>query len=279
MRKQWRDAAIGGATGLIKKMLAEAQEIDNRDRYGQTALMLSAMHGRAAAVDLLVENGADLNVTAKYGLSALMLAIVNRHAGIAAALVEAGADTSPRGTGAPGFAGKTAGDLAREAGFAGLADAIALDLIARAFTDRALPTTMTDSKQLSDAEYEEAMSFDGLRWQEVTFERIERNSDAVFWFSPEAFRYYLPGLLSAGLKENRWDANCYDALIGMLDRSAKPDYWDDFFLPRWPLLTAAELSAVAGWVGWLESAQPDAFHDNSYARVRETLALLMARRG
>ena len=77
MRKQWRDAAIGGATGLIKKMLAEAQEIDNRDRYGQTALMLSAMHGRAAAVELLIEKRACVKDIAKDGRTAAMLAAID----------------------------------------------------------------------------------------------------------------------------------------------------------------------------------------------------------
>jgi hypothetical protein len=279
MRNEWHQAAIDGAVAAIERRLAEGQTIDRRDRYGQTALMLAATHGRAAVVDVLLAHGADPDATAKYGLSALMLAIVNRHAGIASALVAAGADTAMEGTGAPGFAGKNAGDLAREAGFAELADSVACDLIARAFAGRTPPAEMTDSKQLSDVEFDEVMSFDGMRWQAVTFDRIEANSDAVFWFAPAAFCYYLPGCLTAGLREGRWDANCYDALIGMLDRSPEPANWDDFFLPRWTLLTKPELRGVAAWIDWLESVAPDAFHDNSYARARETLALLAEKKG
>jgi uncharacterized protein len=41
-----------------------------------------------------------------------MLAVVAGHAGLARTLVRAGADLAVRGTGAPGFAGKTAYDLA-----------------------------------------------------------------------------------------------------------------------------------------------------------------------
>jgi len=278
MREEWRKAAIDGDIGAIGKWLDDSPTIDSRDRYGQTTLMMAATHGRTAAVDLLIAHGADLNVTAKYGLSALMLAIVNRHAGIATALLDAGTDTSLRGTGAPGFANKTAADLAREAGFNELSDAITLDQIARAFADRTPPTLLTDSKQLSDVEYDEVMSFESMRWQDVTFDQIERNSDAVFWFSPEAFCYFLPGLMLAGLKENRVDANCYDALIGMLDRSAEPDSWDDFFQPRWPLLTVAQVDAVTAWAKWLQSVQPDAFHSNTFERVGNTLALLAERR-
>jgi hypothetical protein len=153
----------------------------------------------------------------------------------------------------------------------------ALALIEAAFAERPRPTIMTDSLQLSDVEYAEVMSFDGLAWPEVTFAQAEADADAVFWFAPEAFCYYLPGLLAAGLKENRTDTNAYDALIGMLDRSPEPDWWDDFFGPRWTLLGAAELDAVAAWVRWLAAVLPDAFHANSYERALATLALLKER--
>jgi hypothetical protein len=152
----------------------------------------------------------------------------------------------------------------------------ALTVIDAAFADRTPPSEMTDSKQLSDVEYDEVMAFECLRWQDITFDQIEQNADAVFWFSPEAFCYYLPGFLAAGLKENRWDSNAYDALIGMLDRSPEPDYWDDFFLPRWPLLSVQEIEAVRSWLRWFEHVEPEAFQSNTYERVDDTLTLLQA---
>lgn len=152
--------------------------------------------------------------------------------------------------------------------------AVALGLIERAFADRSPPSAMTDSLQLSDAEYAEVMSFQGLRWQDVTFEHVQQFSDAVFWFSPTAFCYYLPGLLAPGLRELRWNCNAYDSLIGCLDRSPEPESWDDFFLPRWPLLSADEVEAVASWVRWLETVEPNGFFDNTYERVQDTLTLL-----
>ena len=147
--------------------------------------------------------------------------------------------------------------------------AAALDVINAAFAHRAPPSVLTDSKQLSDLEYEEVTSFQGMRWQDVTFAQVERCPDAVFWFAPEAFCYYLPGILAAGLSENRWDSNAYDSLIGSLDRSPDPDSWDDFFLPRWPLLTTEEIDAVAAWAG-LAGGRPTrrARNENTYARVQ-----------
>ena len=125
MRADWRTAASEGDTQVIARLLTEDVDIDGRDRYGQTALMLAAVHGQEEVVGVLLENSADMDVTAKYGLTALMLAVINRHTGVAKQLVDAGASTRPRGSGAPGFAGKTARDLAEHGGLLDLAAYIA----------------------------------------------------------------------------------------------------------------------------------------------------------
>lgn len=141
-----------------------------------------------------------------------------------------------------------------------------------AFASRSMPTVMTTSMQLSDVEYEEVMAFSGKTWDAVTFDMVDRYADAVFWFAPEAFCYYLPGFLAAGLQADRRDSNAFDALIGMLDRSAEPDYWDEFFVERWPLLSVDELDAVVLWMRWFE--EPDVFFPNTFERVQATLSLL-----
>ncbi len=74
--------------------------------------MLAAVEGHGHVVEWLVEHGAALDHAAKYGLSALMLAVVNSRVDVVRILVRRGADLALRGTGAPGFAGKTALDLA-----------------------------------------------------------------------------------------------------------------------------------------------------------------------
>ena len=121
MRGDWREAAITGDAASIAELLQSGSDCNQRDRHGETALMLAALAGRDEVVRLLVAHGADLNITAKYGLSALMLAIINRHEKIARRLVDAGADLSIRGGGPPGFAGKTACTLAEDCGLGDLA--------------------------------------------------------------------------------------------------------------------------------------------------------------
>jgi uncharacterized protein len=112
MDADWEDAIKGGDLQRVRDLLDRGADLDARDRHGQTGLMLAAHAGHRAVVEVLIAHGANLNTTAKYGLSALMLAIVAGHLDVAGLLAGAGTDLGLRGTGAPGFAGKTAYDLA-----------------------------------------------------------------------------------------------------------------------------------------------------------------------
>lgn len=120
----WEDAIKRGDVGIVRDLLDRGIEVDSRDRYGQTGLMLAAHAGHGEVVATLIAHGAGLDRTAKFGLSALMLAIVAGHAAVARLLAEAGADLALRGSGAPGFADKTAHDLAMERGMPELAAAL-----------------------------------------------------------------------------------------------------------------------------------------------------------
>jgi ankyrin repeat protein len=117
----WEQAAARGDVRVLRRMRRDGHDIDAKDGYGLTALMRAAHAGQREAVQWLVAEGANLDHTSKFRLSALMLAVIGNNDKIARMLVRAGADTSIKGTGAPGFAGKTAADLAEEAGATKLA--------------------------------------------------------------------------------------------------------------------------------------------------------------
>lgn len=114
MKKAWQEALKQGDALALGQMLDAGEDIDALDRYGQTSLMLAALHGKLDVVRLLVERGANLNHSAKYHLTALMLAVINDRAQIVDILLQAGADVTLRGSGAPGFFNKTAFDLAKD---------------------------------------------------------------------------------------------------------------------------------------------------------------------
>lgn len=125
MNRVLEDSIKRGDSAAVRRYLAEGGDVNARDRYGQTALMLAAHHGHHEIVELLIAANAELDHTAKYHLSALMLAVVAGHVEIARILAKAGADLHICGGGAPGFAGKTAYELAAERGF----DALAQELL------------------------------------------------------------------------------------------------------------------------------------------------------
>jgi hypothetical protein len=125
MEHEWRQSVRRADLEGMSRLLVEGQNIDARDEYGQTALMIAAHEGRAEVVAFLVEQGALLDHTAKYGLSALMLAVMSGHIRVVQILVNAGADMTLRGRGAPGFAGKMALDLAVAQGRRDIADVLA----------------------------------------------------------------------------------------------------------------------------------------------------------
>jgi ankyrin repeat protein len=124
MTPEWQRAAREGNAALLRDQIAAGANLNALDRYGQSAVMLAALSGHLEAVQVLIRAGADLNVTGKFGLSATMLAVINGHERVARALANAGADLSLIGSGAPGFSGKTAVQLALDRGL----DALARDL-------------------------------------------------------------------------------------------------------------------------------------------------------
>ena len=124
MSPDWQRAAEIGDALRLAEMLEAGAEIDTLDRYGQTALMLAARNGHYEAVSVLIDADADLDHTAKYNLSALMLAALNDRLEVVEQLMEAGADSEIEGSGAPGFAGKTALEIAEDLGREEIAEAI-----------------------------------------------------------------------------------------------------------------------------------------------------------
>jgi len=125
MGPEFEAAVRGGNVEVLRGQLAAREDVDQKDKHGQTGLMIAAMRGQRAVVELLIERGAALDHTAKFRLSALMLAVIKGHEEIARALAAAGADRSLTGSGAPGFAGKTASDLAAARGLLALAAELA----------------------------------------------------------------------------------------------------------------------------------------------------------
>lgn len=148
-----------------------------------------------------------------------------------------------------------------------------LTQISTAFSTRVSPADVVQPGHPATHEYEEAFHFQGRDWCEITCDEWTSYSDAIYAFSPPAFCYFLPGMLSSGLREDRADQLITSTLLGMLDRGPSMETWDVFFAERWPLLTAEECRAVQQWILWLAN-QSTGFDDDALMRSYETLEML-----
>jgi len=85
-------AASGGHVEMLRQLVAANAEINAKDKYSFTAVMRAVLAEKKDAVDLLIENHADLDHRCAQGHSAFMIAAGNGNVGILKSLNEAGAD-------------------------------------------------------------------------------------------------------------------------------------------------------------------------------------------
>jgi len=140
-----------------------------------------------------------------------------------------------------------------------------LSLIDAAFSDRKKPVITTQLDAPVDEMYADALAFQKKLWHEVTCAELEKYTDAPYAFNPEAFCYFLPGIYSASVRENRPDLLVIDSIIGMLDLG-DPVTWDEFFCERWPTLTMKEYEATQHWLMWVANSKSE--HDSDVPHPR-----------
>jgi hypothetical protein len=150
------------------------------------------------------------------------------------------------------------------------------EIIGSAFEQRTKPRNVVPRWYPTTNEYEEARQYNGKDWRELDAAFLKKNSDAIYAFTPEAFCYYLPAYLIAGMGRGQDATFLAGLVVGMLDRSPNPDFWDEFFLTRWCALREQECLAVQEWLVYLsESAEGRDADDLS--RSFDTMQLLAQR--
>jgi hypothetical protein len=164
-----------------------------------------------------------------------------------------------------------------------------LHTIEEAFSTRKKPSTVVNPDHSNDDDYEDALEFKDKTWKELTCEDLQRYYVAISFWLPEAYCYFLPGIYSAIIRENKPDLIVVGSIIGCLDRSNTPGTWDDFFAERWLQLTVKEYEATLEWILWLSDCYeaervracigPDLRYESQLTRAFDTLNLLIARQG
>ena len=82
-------AAVQGCTGIVQLLLANGADVDIKGKDGSTPLILASVMGRVCVVKALLENKAKQNIANNTGLRAIDYAIQYKHAEVIRLLIEA----------------------------------------------------------------------------------------------------------------------------------------------------------------------------------------------
>jgi ankyrin repeat protein len=94
--KNLRDAAVADNAGAVKRFIAQGADPDEKNQYGDTALMIGAAWGSINAVTALLDNGADVNFKGGDGGTALMGAAAIGREAMVKLLLDRGAEIDAR---------------------------------------------------------------------------------------------------------------------------------------------------------------------------------------
>jgi hypothetical protein len=155
--------------------------------------------------------------------------------------------------------------------------------IERVFCSRKKPAQvrLADEVIQLDDDVEDALWFSGRDRHELTWQNWQEHSDAIFFFDPEAFAYYLPSILLLSSQNPNESLNAADSLIGELDRTPDPEGWTKAFVSRFLELNWAEMDTLKEWLlqvceyvpyrGWGIAASGPG---DTFGRAFDTLDLL-----
>lgn len=111
---------IVGDDRKMRFLIDNGADVNEKNGYEQTALLVAVRKGDVDIVQRLIDAGAEVNLADGIGCTPLMYAVQNGDLGLVEMLLQAGATND-----AKNGAGKTALDLAREKGYEDVADRIA----------------------------------------------------------------------------------------------------------------------------------------------------------
>lgn len=90
-------AAYRGEIPWLEELIGWGVDLEARDQFGQTALMMAAHSGQHHAITLLLKAGADVNASDPDGSTPLMFAAQHGYTDVATTLVRGGANVGTKG--------------------------------------------------------------------------------------------------------------------------------------------------------------------------------------
>jgi hypothetical protein len=145
--------------------------------------------------------------------------------------------------------------------------------IEAAFEHRTMPQTLATVGARLSGDDEDPNWFSGKNWRDLCQDDWEQHYTAVSFFTPEAFAYYLPSILSL-TADGRCNLLVADQIIGSLDRSPTIAYWDDWLTSQFLGLTNEEYEVIKEWLLSLSGSDVGFGGEDGLMRAYETVELL-----
>lgn len=114
----------------------------------------------------------------------------------------------------------------------------------------------------------------GRRWDEIEDEVINNSEDAFIYFTPEAYCYYLPALVSHFSKGKPF-AEAIDPVFNSLLRSPDPAIWEDEFMDRWSRFSIEQLEMLGEFLLVLEDGYSNSLLTSRIPQAMSTLETLI----
>jgi hypothetical protein len=118
-------------------------------------------------------------------------------------------------------------------------------------------------------ECEDTEPFRGKIWQELGLNFLERHRNALFWFTPQAFCYYLPAFLNEGLVVPYPDYVV--SILNLLSPTENGQAWR-FREERWRRLTPPQIEHCEEWLtALLVQAKPGGVFEEEVNRALQAV--------
>lgn len=149
--------------------------------------------------------------------------------------------------------------------------------ICAAFDHRPLPAVAADDTRPFLTDRQEATRLNGKSREELDWHFLQKNSDALYAMTPQAFRYYLPKFLVIALQDGDVSPLFISPVFMMLDPGPDETYWNVDFRQKWLGMTLGEYDAVAEWLVRMASINDGDWDDVVLARAFDTVQRLSQR--
>ena len=113
--------------------------------------------------------------------------------------------------------------------------------------------------------------FGGRGWREINSADLSYHSAALTFFTAEAFHYFLPSFMIAGIEFPEEFSGIIDAIISNLT-PPKLDPERPSFMERWKLFSPEQKQVTVDFLSYVNGKNNQHWLDDVIVRIRETIA-------